>query len=247
MHIESVGPPDAPAIVFLHGVATSGWMWWQQLPAFADHLCLNVDLPGHGRSHDIPWVSLADTARRVAEVITTRTAAGRAHVVGLSLGGHVALSLLEHHPDAVDRAVISGVTSRPWPRRWLLAPQAWLVSTMLRSPRLVGVQARAMGVPAEVQPAFIENALLVTRETYRRVIDEVSGHRLSGSMAAVRTPTLVLAGGNERDMIKQAVTDIPAVMPDAAGRIVPGVGHGWNVEAPELFNRTVREWIQPPG
>jgi pimeloyl-ACP methyl ester carboxylesterase len=243
MHTESVGSPDAPAVVFLHGVATSGWMWWQQVPAFPDHLRLVVDLPGHGRSRDVPWVSLADAARQVAEVIRARTATGRAHVVGLSLGGQIALSLLEHHPEVVDRAVISGVTVEPWPGRLLIAAQAWLTTSALRSRRLVTAQAHTFGLPPEVESEFVANALAMRPGTYRRIVAEVARYRLAGALAGVRAPTLVVAGGNESDMIKNAVTAIPAVMPDAAGRLVPDVGHGWNVEAPERFNDTVREWI----
>jgi pimeloyl-ACP methyl ester carboxylesterase len=79
--------------------------------------------------------------------------------------------------------------------------------------------------------------------TYRRIVAEVARYRLPGSLAEVHAPTLVLAGGNESDMIKQAVTAVPAVLRDAVGRIVPDVGHGWNVEAPERFNGTVLDWI----
>lgn len=243
LYMETAGSPDAPAIVFLHGVGTSGWMWWRQIPAFADRFCLTVDLPGHGRSRDVPWVSLADTAGQVAALIRARSVAGRAHVVGLSLGGHVALSLLEHHPDAVDRAVISGVTAEPWPHRWFVAPQAWLTTTLLRSRRLVNAQAHSLNLPPEVHGTFTENVRAMRPRTYRRVFAEVGSYAVPRSLGTVGTPTLVLAGGKESDGIRRAVETIPAVMPFATGRIVPGVGHGWNVEAPDLFNATVRAWI----
>jgi pimeloyl-ACP methyl ester carboxylesterase len=247
LHVETVGDPGAPAIVFLHGVAASGWMWWQQLPAFADHHCLNVDLPGHGRSRSLAWVSLADTAARVAALVRDRTRSGTAHVVGLSLGGHVALELLERHRDVVDHAVISGVTAEPWSRRWLLTPQLWLTTTMLRSRRLVAAQARALGLPPHAQVAFADNVRLMDPATYRRIGAEVAGYRVPPSLAAVDRPTLVLAGGKESDSIRRAVRVVPALMPAAAGRVVPGVGHGWNVEAPEEFNATVRGWIEGRG
>jgi hypothetical protein len=32
-------------------------------------------------------------------------------------------------------------------------------------------------------------------------------------------------------------------MPNAQGRIAPGLGHGWNVEAPNLFNAMLRAWM----
>lgn len=46
LHAEVTGSSRAPAVVFLHDVGTSGRLWWRQVPAFADHFCLNVDLPG---------------------------------------------------------------------------------------------------------------------------------------------------------------------------------------------------------
>ncbi|CAA9545485.1 MAG: hypothetical protein AVDCRST_MAG33-411 [uncultured Thermomicrobiales bacterium] len=243
LYVETTGSPATAAIVFLHGVGASGWMWWRQVPAFADRLCLNVDLPGHGRSRDVPWVSLADTADQVATLIRARSVTGRAHIVGLSLGGHVALTLLERHPDVVDRVVISGVTAAPWPHRWFVTPQAWLTTTMLRSRRLVDAQARRLGLPPEIQAIFAENVRAMRARAYRRIFSEIADYAVPRSLGTVDTPTLVLAGGKESDGIRHAIESIPAVMPVAAGRTVTGVGHGWNVEAPDLFNATVRAWI----
>jgi pimeloyl-ACP methyl ester carboxylesterase len=244
LYAEATGPSRAPAVVFLHGVRVSSWMWWQQVPAFADHLCLPVDLPGHGRSRDLPWTSLADTADRVAALVLARTADGRAHVVGLSLGGQVALALLERHPDVVARAVVSGVTTEPWPHRRLLGPQAWLTTAQLRSRRLVDAQARALRLPPWARAAFTEDVRAMSTQTHRRITAEVAGYTLPRSLAAVPTPTLALAGARESELIRRAVETIPAVLPAAVGRVVPGVGHGWNVEAPDLFTATVRAWIE---
>jgi pimeloyl-ACP methyl ester carboxylesterase len=118
---------------------------------------------------------------------------------------------------------------------------------MLRSRRLVAAQARGLGLPPHAQVAFVENVRAMTPATYHRVGAEVAGYRVPPSLAAVDRPTLVLAGGRESDSIRRAVRDIPALMPVATGRIVPGVGHGWNVEAPEEFNATVRGWIADRG
>ncbi|MGY1631969.1 alpha/beta fold hydrolase [Geodermatophilus sp. SYSU D01186] len=244
LHAEAAGPPGAPAIVFLHGLGVASWMWWQQVPAFADHLCLGVDLPGHGRSRDVPWTSLADTADRVAALVRARAPGRRAHVVGLSLGGQVVLTLLERHPDVLERAVVSGVTTEPWPHRWLLAPQAWLTTAQVRSRRLVDARARALGLPPRIRAAFTADVPAMSPRTRRRITAEVAGYTLPGSLAAVPTPTLALAGGRESALIRRAVETIPAVLPVAAGRVVPGVGHDWNVEAPDLFSATVRAWIE---
>ena len=64
LYVEETGTKGAPSIIFLHGVGASGWMWWQQTAALRDYHCLNVDLPGHGESHQMPWLSLADTTQQ---------------------------------------------------------------------------------------------------------------------------------------------------------------------------------------
>ncbi|MGY1823798.1 alpha/beta fold hydrolase [Geodermatophilus sp. SYSU D00079] len=242
LHAGATGSPGAPAIVFLHGIGVSSWMWWQQLPAFADHLCLPVDLPAHGRSRDVPWTSLGDAADRVAALVRARTADGRAHVVGLSLGGQVALVLLERHPDVVVRAVVSGVTTEPWPHRWLLSPQAWLTARQLRSGRLADARARALGLPPRLRAALTEDVSAMDPRTHRRITAEVAGYALPRSLGTA--PTLALAGGRESALVRRAVETIPAVLPAAVGRVVPGVGHAWNVEAPDRFTATVRAWVE---
>ena len=72
----------------------------------ADYHCLAPDLPGHGRSGRVPWASLVDTAEQVAGLIEDRVPSRRAHVVGLSLGGAVAHTILARHPKLLDRVVI---------------------------------------------------------------------------------------------------------------------------------------------
>ncbi|TQS42522.1 alpha/beta fold hydrolase [Cryptosporangium phraense] len=245
LHVERTGDPAAPALVFLHGIATAGWMWWRQLPAFPDRYCLVVDLPGHGLSNGVPWVSLSDTAARVADVI--RSTAGRAAVVGLSLGGYVALELPS---DVVERAVVSGVTAEPWPHRWFLRAGVRLTTAQLRSARLVDAQARRLGLPEDARAAHAEAIRALRPGTYLRAAQEVSRYRPSAGRrpsagappTAAPAPTLVLAGGRESPIIRRSVTQIPG----ATGRIVPGVGHAWNVEAPDRFNATIRDWLRSP-
>lgn len=243
LYVNETGMPGAPGIVFLHGVGTSGWMWEKQISALADFQCLNVDLPGHGRSNHVTWVSLADTADQIAELIQTRSTNGRAHVVGLSLGAYIALVLLERHPNVVDRVVISGVTSTPMPNRALLNPQLWLMSFLLKRRWFVNMQARSLHLPPEMQSAFAKNLLAMSLHAYHRIWHEVVDFYVPSTLSLVNTPTLITAGGRESKIITQTVDTIPMIMPNAQGRLAPGLGHGWNVEAPDLFNAMVRAWI----
>jgi pimeloyl-ACP methyl ester carboxylesterase len=242
LYVEETGTQGAPSIVFLHGIGASGWMWWQQVPALGDFHCLNVDLPGHGQSNQVPWVSLADTAQQIADLIRACSTGGRAHVVGLSLGGQLALMLLERHADVLDRVVISGVTAAPMPNQHLLSPQIWMMSLM-KQRWAANMQARALGLLPRQQAAFTENFLAMSMDTYRRIFEEVMVYQVPPALQQMTVPTLITAGGRETEIIIDAVNVISRLMPNAQGCIAPGVRHGWNVEAPDLFTAMIRAWI----
>ena len=109
LYLRQAGPADAPCLVFLHGLWLSGSMWQPQLELLSDEYhCLAPDLPEHGRSTDIGLLTLDNTSRLVADLIREHTPSSRAHIVGLSLGGLVALGLLRDRPEVVDHVLVSG-------------------------------------------------------------------------------------------------------------------------------------------
>jgi len=243
LYVEESGKIGAPSIVFLHGVGTSSWMWWRQVSMLPDLHCLNVDLPGHGNSIHVPWISLADTARQIAKLIESRATNGRAHIVGLSLGAYIGLILIEHHTSLVDSTILSGVTSSPIPNRFLLGPQLWLISVSKRSRKSLEKQAKYLHLASDEQVAFVENFMKMSMMTYRTIYKEVVKFQVSSALEKIHVPTLICAGGKESKAILQAVDMLPEILPHAKGCIAPGLGHGWNLEAPDLFNAMVSAWI----
>jgi pimeloyl-ACP methyl ester carboxylesterase len=109
----AVGPADAPAIVFIHGTRLSRAQWSAQLRLLAPRFrCVALDLPGHGVLAHQPF-TLDAAADVVAAAIKAEAASGRAVVVGLSLGGYVAIDTAHRHPECVDGLVLSGCSAEP--------------------------------------------------------------------------------------------------------------------------------------
>src|SRR5258707_4178262 len=101
-----------PTIVFLHGTRLTSAQWGPQIAALSEELdCLARDLPGHGTRLTDPF-SLAGAADSVADAIAAH-GGGRAIVVGLSLGGYVAMDLAARWPDRVSGLVLAGATAEP--------------------------------------------------------------------------------------------------------------------------------------
>jgi pimeloyl-ACP methyl ester carboxylesterase len=230
-------------IVFLHGGNVAGWMWGEQIPAFDDHHLLVPDLPGFGASNDQPWVSMADAADRVADLIQTRANGGTAHVVGLSLGAGVGLHLALRHPNLVRSLLLSSASVTPpsratkfsgrlmmaaWNRRWF-----W------------SALARGYGLPADSVELFVQTGLGISKQTALAIFDEACRGFTARELEALSVPTFAVAG--ERDARAIAVDSLAAVreaVPGVVTATAPGMHHQWNIENVDLFNRSVRTWVE---
>jgi len=243
LYVNESGTKGAPTIVFLHGAGTSGWMWQAQIEALQDFHCLNIDLPGHGKSNHIPWVSIADTSDQVASVIHERAANQKAFVVGLSLGAYVTLSLLSRHTACVERAVLSGVTGKPLPNPTLMKLQMYFMSILMQYSWFIRQQAKMLQIPADALPYYVESAKAMSRQTLLTIFDELVFYHLSANLSQVNVPTLVSAGGSEVPQILESIDLIASTLPNADARIAPNLHHGWNGENPPLFTAMVRAWM----
>ncbi len=113
LYVREAGPWDAPAVLFLHSLGLSGAMWQPQFERLADdYHCLAPDLPECGNSAASGPFTLKDASRGVADVIRERIPGRSAHVVGLSIGGAVALQMLCDEPQVLDHLLVSGTATR---------------------------------------------------------------------------------------------------------------------------------------
>jgi len=147
---EIPGPPGAPALALLHGLAATGRLnWFTALPALAERFrVLVVDHRGHGRGIRTRHFRLADCAddvMAVADLLGIESLAA----VGYSMGGPIAKLCWSRHPDRVRglvlcatanhfiRPEVRGVASAVFPGMVMsarLAPRAFrerIISNML--------------------------------------------------------------------------------------------------------------------
>lgn len=229
------------SILFLHGLGASRWMWWQQVAAFPDYQVILPDLPGHGKSVSTPWKSLADTTDLIAQhVINNR----KVHIVGISLGGHVALEIAKRDPEKVLSLFITGITVKPMHFQYLLKLQSRLVQRGLQNEQyLIKLAREHYQLPPDKIADFITNYQLLTPLTYETIWKEIMQFRLDESYRDIAAPCLIAAGDKESRGILESVELAPQFMPTAVGKLIPGAEHDWPVQQAHLFNRLLREWL----
>ncbi|MEZ0480348.1 alpha/beta fold hydrolase [Planococcus sp. SSTMD024] len=166
------------------------------------------------------------------------------HVVGLSLGGHVALELAKHFPDKVLTLFISGITVQPLRYGFLLKLQSRAVQRNIHNTSHLEKQAREhYRLPPEKIPEFISNYQLLTRETYEAIFKEIIRFRLDASYSSFRKPVLFAAGEHESRAVIASVNMAPVVMPNAVGMLITNARHDWPVQQATKFNRLLRKWL----
>ncbi len=246
---ERVG--EGPPLVFVHGAAEDGRLWQPQLALLADEFTVVAwDEPGAGRSADVPVnFGLADYANCLAALIEV-LALGPAHVAGRSWGGTLALELYRHHPGLVATLILAD-TYAGWKgslpedelqarvartREMLAAPAAAFDPTL---PGLFAGDPPAEFVPlldaiaGDVRPASLGIQLSVMAETDQRDL-----------LPRIAVPTLLIWGELDARSPLTVARQFEEAIPETELVVIPGCGHGSNLERPEQFNEAVREFCR---
>jgi pimeloyl-ACP methyl ester carboxylesterase len=236
VYVHATGDPGLPAIVFIHGGGPSGPMWHAHMEALAGRFhCLAPDLPGFGRSNQLAPISLLATADLIAELVDTRLAAHRAHVVGLSYGGSVVLALLARHPEVLDRVVIDGASVLRERMDPLVVALAILASPFVGTEiataalGMIGMRSLGMALRSATPGAF--------RRAWRE------GYTAPVWAATLRAPCPTLLVAGEREGARASNAALATLLPHATARFVPHLGHAWFLWRSELHIRMVEAWL----
>ena len=234
-------PSDASPVLLLHGGNVANWMWEPQVEVLDDRLVVTPDLPGFGaHAHEV-WPGLPAAADQLADRLAALRITTPVDVVGLSLGAAVALHLAARHPELIRSLFITGAIVQP-PGR-IVKATARLQLLLWNARWFWKAQAAAFRLPADSRSIYVDHGLSVSRDTARRMFDDVSTGGVPDGLANFTAPLLAVAGEREPRSIRDSLHVIRGVVPHADVRLAPGMHHVWNVEDVDLFNETMRRWL----
>lgn len=244
LYYEDAG--SGAAVVLIHGLCLSCRMWDSQVDVLADRFrVIRYDVRGFGKSAlpDKPFLH-ADDLRGLLDYLDVPAA----HVVGLSMGGRIALQHAVLYPEqSCSLALVdSAIDGFDWDKSWDVSLDAikacghregakaanrmWLNHELFASAR-----ERPECAAKLTQIVGADSGWIWLHESLAQGIDPAARMRL----AEIRVPTLVIVG--KRDLPDfQAIAEILAAgIPGAEKVEMPGVGHMSNMEDPAAFNKVL--------
>lgn len=252
LHYEVHNPRDlgGPPVVLVHGLGSCGDDWPFQLSALTPRYpVVTLDLPGHGSSDPARrWPRMADYARAVAQVVQ-RLGEPQAHLVGLSLGGMTCLQTALDFPDQVRSLTIVNAFAH------LYLPGFGLGRGLIRLVLLFAAPMTWTGrwvaqslFPREEQALLREAALARIaanrRRAYRGALYAVSRFDARPCLHSISCPTLIVAGDRDDTVPLAAKQEMAAGIRGARLEIVSGSGHATPLDAPQVFNRLLLEFLE---
>src|SRR5690242_5859532 len=205
IHVCQDGPRDAPALLLIHGSASSARSWNPMVPLLTgSHRVIRIDLLGHGRSAkpDDRSYALPDQARRTG-VAMDRLGVEGAVVVGHSSGGAVAIALAEQRPDLVTALAL--INTGPSLDAFI-APQSAAVGLsqwpptdeQIRRFASTGFSRAGYQIPPELLDDVRGMTLHTLTTAMQSTRDYLEQQALPDRLAALGKPLLVIFGEDDR-------------------------------------------------
>ena len=254
--VQTVG--SGLPLVLLHAFPLDHGMWLRQEPLGESLRLIVPDLRGFGGSTGSVPRGIADLADDVAALLDGLHLERPAVICGVSMGGYVAQHVAARHPDRVAALVLVDTkleadTPEARAARVDLAGKVGRLGQSILADAMI---PRLLAVPrSDADPAVVarhaENRALLQALVERQPVATIQaalaalGDRpdMTEALARVEVPTLLVVGAEDQITPPACLEAAEAVIPNAKLLIVPAAGHLVPLEAPEVFNRAIVEFL----
>ncbi len=210
-------------------------MWTPQLTALEDEYVVEaIDLPGHGTRSDEPF----SFPRATAAVAAAVDDLGPALLIGLSLGGYVAITVGAEHSELTRGLILTGCSvdySRTADRLVAVAGEtfqrAW-PKRMLRQAQQSAFERKYTTVPELAEADHYWRGYADALRAARKV-------HWHGKLAGYERAVLVLNGGLDKPHVRDQAKILEGVY-DGRAEVIEGAGHLANLDQPDAYTAAVR-------
>jgi pimeloyl-ACP methyl ester carboxylesterase len=261
VHYQEAGDRHAPAIVLIHGFASSTLVWSKVFLQFAEagYRVIALDLLGYGysakpRNGEYTIAGQAKLLTRLLDALGIP----RAIFIGSSYGGAVAATCALDYADRVEKLILVGTVNNNRPREFMLMRVfgSPLVGDVV-SPLLIGSRRllrRRMKRVYDRHAWVMDERRVDARHlplraagTHRAIIRTVrrwDAERISRDAHLITQPTLLLWGENDREIPLADGERLHAEIPGSRLIVFLNCGHLPHEEYPEAFTNVVIDFVK---
>jgi pimeloyl-ACP methyl ester carboxylesterase len=250
IHYEEHNPTGEPAVLLLHGLGSAGADWLLQFPPLvtAGYRVLAPDLRGFGQSSWPGNTSVPAMAQDMASLLRELDA-GPAHVVGISMGGTVALQLALDHADLVRRLVLVNTFARLRPQGlggYLYFP---LRMVLLYT---VGIETQARAVTQRIFPhpdqdelrdQLYQRIVNTNPQAYRASMWALGRFDVEHRLRDIHIPTLVVTSDQDTTVPPASQRRLVDGIPGARQVVISEAGHAVTADHPDEFNEALLSFL----
>ena len=255
VHLRDTGPRGAPALILLHGFASSLHTWdaWSEALS-PDYRVVRLDLPGFALSGpDASGLYTDERAMDVVLALMDHLELPRATLVGNSMGGRIAWRFAAAHPGRVEKLVLVSPDGFAGPDR--AYGQTQPVPALYRLLRYVlpAFVLRQNLAPSYADPARLTPALLARYRDMllvpgiRDAVIARTGQAVLQDprpiLPAIEAPTLLLWGEQDHLIPIANARDYLAALPRAELVRLLGQGHVPQEETPDLSIKPLQAFL----
>jgi pimeloyl-ACP methyl ester carboxylesterase len=106
------------------------------------------------------------------------------------------------------------------------------------------LNARALKIPERHIDVYRQSLRQLSLRSFIAANRDAGSFVMPENAAEIETPTLLIAGEREHQLIHRSMAVLESVLPNSQRRLARGAGHGWSAELPGLFAETVRAWCR---
>lgn len=246
LHYKVEGPDDGAPLVFVNSLGADLRVWDGVATYFTDkYRLVRYDKRGHGLSDSPPGpYSLADERADLAGLLQS-LGISRPIVVGVSVGGMIAVDYAAHHPVRaliVCDSALRFATAEFWNERSAAIRREGMAAV---APRL----APRWFAPdfAEREPAayrgYVNMLARTPAQGYIATCDLLAQEDVIEQAGAVQAPALVVGGAQDVSSPPQMVQALAEALPNAQFELIENAGHLPCVEQPAALAQTMAAFL----
>ena len=254
IHYIENNPSGRRPVILLHGLGANCSSWQLQIPALVeeDFRVIAPDVRGFGQSTYPGGKTSIHAMAEDMEKLLASLQIGQTDVVGISMGGTIALQLAIDHPELVRKLVLVNTFAHLRPD----SLSGWFYFVIrLVIIQILGLRAQAKVVSKRLFPQLEQEELrrlLIIQimeadpHGYRSAMHALWNFDVTDRLGSLTMPTLVITGDADTTVPLRIQQRLAGSIPNARQVLIHQAGHAVTVEKPTEFNQALMLFLNSP-